>query len=550
MPAITLTINNADQSLNSKYKILSVDVIKEVNRVPSAEIILVDGSIPKQTFSLSEENFFNLGNEIEIKIRREGSDDYSLFKGLISKQNIEASQYGSQLTVSLDDVCIKATQLRHSEVHQELSDSDIITNLIEKHQLTVGTVEATEPVHSELFQYNCTDWDFMLLRAQSQGLLINVDDGVVSLIAIDLTASPDHKFEYGIGGRQGIKSVEMQNNALANFEGIKTQTWDIGEQQNSEIEANRELSLKQGDFSVVNHAETFSSQMQSVAAPIALNSQEVQAWVNGKLVRSRLARFTGSISVTGIGDIKPLQMVELKGLGSRFNGNALVTGVRHRVSSSQGWMSDLQLGLSDKNFAASSDLNDLAASGLLSGINSLCIAKVASFEEEDPEGEFRIKVNIVALGEESITIWARLANMDAGKDHGCLFYPEPGDEVVVGFFNQDPRHGVILGSMYSSANPPFSDWKALDEDNFKKGILTKSGSKIEFSDEEDAKVTISTALNSTILLDDKAQEISLSDAHGNSILMSEKGIRIISCKDIILDAKEKVSIKGSEVDVK
>ena len=46
-----------------------------------------------------------------------------------------------------------------------------------------------------------------------------------------------------------------------------------------------------------------------------------------------------------------------------------------------------------------------------------------------------------------------LATLDAGKERGTFFRPEIGDEVVVGFLNDDPRHPVILGMCHSSAKP-------------------------------------------------------------------------------------------------
>ena len=47
-------------------------------------------------------------------------------------------------------------------------------------------------------------------------------------------------------------------------------------------------------------------------------------------------------------------------------------------------------------------------------------------------------------------VWARMAHVYATEDCGFVFYPEVGDEVVLGFFDDDPTYPVILGSLYSS----------------------------------------------------------------------------------------------------
>jgi len=545
MPALTPTIISNGTTLDSAYHLIDIDVIKEVNRIPNAELTFIDGDLAEQTFALSQAEFFNLGNEVEIKLRYEGSEDITIFKGVVIKQSIEASTHGSLLTVELKDAAVKATQLRNSCVHKELSDAEIISALIESHGLRKGTVEDTQPTHPEMIQYNCTDWDFLVMRAESQGLLVTVDDGTVSAQSITLDSTPKHRFEYG--GRR-IHSFEIQTDALSNFKNIKTRNWDIVDQALTDIEATADLSLQQGNFDIDQLAQIFGTEDKRLLESIPLAAEEMQAWVNSKVIRSRLARFKGRLSVSGIGNIKPLDMIEVAGMGDRFNGKALVTGVRHRVSLSEGWLTDMQLGLSDESFVKTHDVSDAPAAGLLAETNGLQIGVVADFEE-DTNDELRVKILLPGIGEDAETIWARLASPDAGNGRGFFFRPEVGDEVVVGFFNNDPRQAVILGSMYSSANPPLDDWSELDEDNFKKGFATRTGTKIEFTDEEKPKLRIETKSANAILLDDDAERIEVSDQHGNSIVMNADGITITSSKDFIVEANGDVKIAGSKVDI-
>ena len=546
MPALTHTIISNGTQLSAAYHVVGIDVVKEVNRIPNAELSFIDGSLPEQTFALSEGDFFNLGNEIEIKLRYEGSEDSTLFKGLVVRQSIEASQHGSLLAVTLKDAAVKATQLRNSVVHKDLSDADIISALIEAHGLEKGTIDSTEPTHPEIIQYNSVDWDFLVMRAESQGLLVTVDDGTVSAQSISLDSEPSHQFEYGLSQ---IHSFEFKADASHNFKNIKTQTWDIANQELTDIEASAELSLQQGDFDVAQLAQTFETEDKALIEPVPLAAEEAQAWVDSQRIRNRLARFKGRLTVPGMGDIKLLQMVEIAGMGDRFNGKALVTGIRHRVTVSEGWLTDIQLGLADEVFAAKPDISDVPAAGLLPAAKTLLIGVVAGFEE-DPSAELRIKVLLPGVGAEADAIWARLASPDAGNGRGFFFRPEVGDEVVVGFFNNDPRQAIILGSMYSSANPPLEDWSVLDEDNFNKGIVTRTGTKIEFIDEEKPKLRIETAAANAILLDDDGESVEISDQHGNTIIMNADGITITSSSDFIVEASGNVEIAGSAVDIK
>ena len=70
--------------------------------------------------------------------------------------------------------------------------------------------------------------------------------------------------------------------------------------------------------------------------------------------------------------------------------------------------------------------------------------------------------------------------------------------MILGYFNNDPSHPVILGSLYSSnKKPPYE----LTADNYKKAIITKGQLKIEFDDEKKI-LTIVTPANNQIVIDD------------------------------------------------
>ena len=97
---------------------------------------------------------------------------------------------------------------------------------------------------------------------------------------------------------------------------------------------------------------------------------------------------------------------------------------------------------------------------------------------------FALKVLLPGIDAKKGTIWARLASPDAGNERGFFFRPEPGDEVVVGFFNDDPRQAVILGAVYGAKNkPPRSLGKPTKENKDKSDRLQKSA-MIGFLDDE------------------------------------------------------------------
>ena len=62
------------------------------------------------------------------------------------------------------------------------------------------------------------------------------------------------------------------------------------------------------------------------------------------MARNRMSLIRGRIAVAGFKDLTP-GYYRVKGIGERFNGDTLVTGIRHQVDEI-GWQTDVQFGLS------------------------------------------------------------------------------------------------------------------------------------------------------------------------------------------------------------
>lgn len=547
MSVVTVTIQSEGQALDPKYALLSLELVKEVNRIPYAQLTLEDGDAGERKFLLSDESFFEPGKTIEIKLRYEGDpkSEKTVFKGLVVRHGLEANEHASVLKVELKDEAVKLSHVRRSAVYAKQADSKIMKTLISDNGLSAGKISTTDAEHEQLVQYSCTDWDFLLSRADVNGLVVVVDDGKISAVKPEISGSADHEFEYGMAE---IYNFEIEADIEQQFGTVQSIGWDVKNQQATSPSKAKSVKLEQGNLDGANLANVVGADTVTLNSSVSLEPEELQAWSDATLLRSRLSMIRGRISVAGIGDIKPLDIIEIKGMGKRFNGKTLVTGIRHEVTIN-GWQTDVQFGLSPEAFALHPNINDMPAGGLLPPVNGLQIGIVDEFEE-DSEKELRVRVTLPGLTDVEETIWARLATPDAGNERGYFFYPEPGDEVVVGFFNDDPRQAVILGAMFGSKNVLPKGLSDPTADNIEKAIVTRQGTIIGFLDNDKASVFIRTPAENEFVLDDDAETISLSDQHGNSITMSKDGIEIKSAKDVIIDASGDVQIKGTNVDVK
>jgi Rhs element Vgr protein len=280
---------------------------------------------------------------------------------------------------------------------------------------------------------------------------------------------------------------------------------------------------------------------------VALEPAELTAWADARLLRSRFALLRGRAVVEGRAGLAPLDSVSLVGVGQRFNGKALISAVTQRLNR-DGWRTELRLGLSPEWFAQRPDIAATASGGLLPPVSQLQIAVVAGFEK-DPSGEHRVKIQLPALDQKQGALWARLARPDAGKDRGIVFWPEAGDEVVVGFLDGDPRQPVVLGSLHGSARAPKAPAALPSDANDVRAIVSRAGSSVVF-DDNDKVITIQTPAKNEVRIDDKAKAITVSDQHGNQIILNDKGITLKSAKDFTLDASAgKVAIRAKSVDL-
>ena len=173
----------------------------------------------------------------------------------------------------------------------------------------------------------------------------------------------------------------------------------------------------------------------------------------------------------------------------------------------------------------------------MEGLHTAVVKKL----DGDPAEECRIRVELPWLEGDSKLLWARLSTLYATSGSGAFWLPEPGDEVLVGFVNNDPTHPVILGGMYGAGHKSPYEYTA---ENPTKAFVTREKLRIEF-DEEKKIITVSTPGNNKVELSDDAQSVTLSDANGNEVKMDKDGIALSSAKDITLTAKGNIALDAT-----
>ena len=535
---VTYTIKVDGKQIKDTYDLASIVVNKEVNRIPFAKVTFYDGDVAEEDFELSGSKDFVPGNEIEI-LAGYHTKEKSIFKGIIIKHGIKV-RYNrpSVLIVECKDEAVKMTVGRKNAYYYKQKDSDIIGKLIGNAGVKKKVV-ATKIKHEELIQYYATDWDFMLSRAEVNGMVAVVSDGEVNVKKPNASQGPVITLTYG----STILEFEGEIDARFQFSASKASAWDAKTQKIIESKGTKSTN-NLGNLSSSKLADVLGLDSYDLQHAGQITKEELKDWADSQLLRSSLAKVCGRVRSFGTEKILPGTVVELAGLGDRFNGKAYVSGVRHEISEGN-WTTDTQIGLPMEWFSHREEVMDRPASGLLPGVFGLQIGVVKKIAD-DPDKEHRIQVNSPIIDAKEKGVWARIATLDAGKERGTFFMPEVGDEVVLGFLNDDPRDPIILGMLHSSKNAP--PWK-IDKKNPEKGFLSREKLTLLFND-KDKFIEISTPAGNKITLSDKDKGIVITDENKNIIELSKDGILIDSAKDLTLKAKGNVSIEGTKIESK
>lgn len=520
------------------FHLLSVSVSRELNRIPSAVLHLLDGEAAKSTFEASNSDLFVPGKSIEIKLGYR-ADNESVFKGIIIKHSIKIRKNTSQLVVECRHPAVKMTSGIHSRYYTDKKDSDIMEEILALYGLS-GEVNATKPELKEVVQYDSTDWDFLLCRAEANGEVVVVEDEKIIITSPDTAKAAVVTVKYG----STILELDAEIDARWQSKAIKAASWNSTDQEMIEAEASEPSTTNNGNLSAFALADVIGGEPHVIRHGGKLSEPALQAWADGRLLKERMAKVRGRVRFQGFAGVLPGTLIEVIGIGERFEGKLYVSGVRHTVSGGN-WETDVQFGLNPALFSETHNLRPLPASGLLSGVSGLQIGIVTALEN-DPDGEDRIKVRLPLVSAAEEGIWARIATLDAGKARGTFFRPEIDDEVVVGFLSDDPCYPVVLGMCHSSAHPAPEPPK---DTNHLKGYVSREKITMTFDDEKKV-ILLKTPGNNSLSISDDKKGIVIEDQNGNSLTLDSDGITIKSAKELILKASGDIKAEGKNVEVK
>jgi uncharacterized protein involved in type VI secretion and phage assembly len=170
----------------------------------------------------------------------------------------------------------------------------------------------------------------------------------------------------------------------------------------------------------------------------------------------------------------------------------------------------------------------------------------------DPSQLGRVKVKFPTLpapaggggSDMAESYWARLSMPMAGRERGWMTIPEIGDEGLVSFMHGDFNHAIVLGSLYNGVDtPPYAN---EDGDNNLRVFQSRSGHRVTFDDTAGAERIELISHNEEIrVIWDSAEKV-LSIYSGKDIIMEAKETISMKCKDFVLGADMSISMEAKQ----
>lgn len=528
------------EALPRSHAVMAVLTSSRVNKIATAELWFADGDASSSEFTLSSSEYFLPGKTIQIRAGT-ANEQHDIFHGIVVSQALKIrEQAPPQLHVVCKHDAVRMSLQEHDAAYFDQTDSDIMATLAQTHQVQAD-VASTEVTHEQMAQWRSCDWDFLMHRALANGLLVFTKG---AQLQVQKPEASDSVMTLQFGAT--VLAFDAEIDARDALNASQTLAWDAAQQQTQQRDGADTGLSEAGNLSISDLAEALAREPLQLSHT-RLSETEAQQWADAARKFSHLDKIQGRLKCHGVATVHAGDWITLSGFGERFSGEVLVTGVNQEYDATNGWRTQLQFGGVLASVQQTWLQHRQSPSSLPLVPNTLGLQIGVVTDNEDPSGEHRVRVHLPLMVQDGDGLWARVATLDAGDDRGFFFRPEIGDEVVVGFFEQDARYPVLLGMLHSSAKAaPLS----ATNDNHEKQYKSRSGMTWTVNDEKKS-MHLATPAGQEVLLSDDEKGITLKDQHGNRIVLNQDGIVIESATALQLKTGTTLAVDaGSSLGLK
>jgi phage protein D len=218
---VSYILRSDGKELTDAARVKSIVIVNEANRIPRANVLLLDGDVSKQDFVMSNQDFFKPGKSLEIDLGYESKVE-NVFKGLIVKISIKIRKSNaSYLEVICKHSAVKLTTKRKNHFFFNVNDKEAITQILDEAKIDNSVSGLTDFTHSQLVQYESSSWDFIISRIETNGSLVLFDNEKLTVSSPTMDGSEVLKCEYGAN----VINFEASLDSETQFSQIESRAW-------------------------------------------------------------------------------------------------------------------------------------------------------------------------------------------------------------------------------------------------------------------------------------------------------------------------------------
>lgn len=506
--ALALGGREVDQRF--RLDVLELDVWEEVGRHARASLLLCNWDPGTSTVVHSDTDAVAPGTEVLLSMGW-SSELVPVFSGVVTAVT---AHFTGAAAPTLEVACRSRSTwlagLPRTRVYEDVTDGDVVGELAAAYGLRAETEPgATQPV---VAWAGTSDWDWLVDRAARLGWVTYVrDDALVFRPA----AGPDGDVPVLALGTS-LRELHVTADLTGLPEAVTVRAW--GE----------DLEAVTGSAETDVPASGWPLRDVEAGTSARWAADEVDAAARALAAAARGRALSGRGATAGLPRLRCDSWVQLDGVGARAGGRHYVSAVRHRLGRT-GFTTEFQLGAPPPLLPPPAGRSPAAVVGSSGQAGGLEVGLV-----DELDADARVKVRFPHRGAVD-AVWARLAVPDAGPEHGTLFVPDVGQEVLVGWLDDDRRFPVVLGALWNATQAPPEQ---VGSANDVRAVVTRSGHRLVFDDGDPGTVTLRTSAGAEVVLDDGAGELRLREKDGAaSVVVSAEGVTLEATRgDIVLSA--------------
>nr|HEX4317384.1 phage baseplate assembly protein V [Kofleriaceae bacterium] len=158
----------------------------------------------------------------------------------------------------------------------------------------------------------------------------------------------------------------------------------------------------------------------------------------------------------------------------------------------------------------------------------------------------RLKLTFPWLSDDDASAWARIAVPLAGAGAGTYALPEIGDQVVVVFEHGDIDRPIVVGALWSAAQPPPES--NAGGDNPAALIKSRAGHRVIFDDVHGRVTIVDATRESSITLDADGDAVRIHSA--GDLTIRAAGNVAITANAVAIAATDTLAVSGRDAAVR